>query len=51
MAEEEVEHEPPEVENIADINDIFPWVPPGEMTNVRIIRTNRRKKESQTAEK
>ncbi len=43
MTEVNSEHEPPEVENIADINDIFPWVPRGEMTNVRIIRTDRRK--------
>ncbi len=41
--EENSEHEPPEVEHIADISEIMPWVPVGEMTNVRIIRTNRRK--------
>jgi hypothetical protein len=50
-AEENREHEPQEVEYIADIADIFPWVERGEMVNVRIIRSNSRKKESQTAEK
>jgi hypothetical protein len=51
MAEEENEHEPQEVEYIADIADIFPWVERGEMVNVRILRTGSRKKKSQTAEK
>ncbi len=43
MQEENSEHEPQEVEHIDDINEIFPWVPVGEMTNIKIIRTNSRK--------